>query len=274
MKKIAFILSSLIFLATGFEASATPLLLTISETENQESSAWWPSQFGSDKNWVDAFSAQGLEIVETTAISSKPKLSPVVYGSKNLSNKNAKTLGSLFGTTDVLNGNVTWTCAPDSNGKMLCDAQTNLTLLYDKNREFPLSLRIKATGPDKNSAKNFAIAQIVSQVSLAILAQTRTSNEIPTITDKPMLILSSLPNADTLVTLRKRLKRIPGVNDVAERWIANGALALDINPDQTQLSQADFSSIIQRFITETDEGISVRETGRSDRGVVFEVVTY
>ena len=274
MKNFALILSSLIFLTTAFEANASPILLTISETENQDSFAWWPSQFGSDKNWVDAFSAQGLDIVETTAVSSKPKPSPVVYGSKNLSNKNAKTLGSLFGTTDVLNGHVTWTCTPDSNGKMTCDAQTNLTLLYDKNREFPLSLRIKANGADKNSAKNFAIAQIVSQVSLAILAQTKSNHEIPAITEKPMLILAALPNADTLVTLRKRLKRIPGVNDVAERWIANGALALDINPDQTQLSQTDFSDIIQRFITENDEGISIRESSRSERGVVFEVVSY
>ena len=273
MKKLTLILLSAMTIALASQAEAAPILLTISETDNQQTTAWWPSRFGSDKSLTDAFSSCGLDVMDTAGVQPKPRLSPVVYGQKPLSSANARTLGSLFGTNQILNGNITWNCQADSQDttRTTCNAKAEVTLLYDKNREYPISLNIRTSGPDKQAAQNFALAQIASQIALPVLSKSSVSEGIPAITEKPVLILASLPDADTLVTLRKRLKRIPEVKDVTERWVANGQLALDINPDQPALSQTDFSVIIQKFATEFDEGVSVHETSRSSHGVVFEI---
>ena len=74
--------------------------------------------------------------------------------------------------------------------------------------------------------------------------------------------------------LRKQLKRIAGVNDVAERWIANGMLAIEINPDQSQLPLEEFSRIVQAFANEKAENMILRLTRQTEAGAVFEVAKY
>ena len=271
MRILNLILSLLILIIPSL-CVASPILVTISETNNGETMAWWPKQFGLDKPLTEAMLLRGLEVIEPASSKNKPKLSPVVYGQKTLSSANARTLGSLFGVSTVLNGNIEYHCSPAPDNRHSCTADARLALLLEKQSDYPIHIKAEAIASDKDLAIKIAQSKVIAQIALPILNQTKPKGDIPAIIERPMIIFNSLPDADMLVLLRKRLKRVAGVNDIAERWISDGRIALDINPDAPPLDSANFSKIIQQFATEIDEGITVREVTRSDMGVVFEAV--
>ena len=273
MPRKALFLLTFLLLTFSTQAWANPILLTLAETDVGGTTTWWPSQFGADASWIRAFSAQGLEIINPAAIPVKPKISPAVYPSAVLSSANARMLGSLFGTENILNGTIHWQCdTVQETEKIRCTAQANLTLIYGKKGEQTLVLEASASAMNKLLAQEMAAAQIASRLALPILRQTATLTEIPALTDNPVIVLQNLPDADTLVSIRKRLKRIAGVGDVAERWIASGALALEIIPDTNKAEPMDFAQIVQAFIQDDTDNFSVREMQRTDLGVSVEIL--
>jgi hypothetical protein len=131
-----------------------------------------------------------------------------------------------------------------------------------------------AYGQDFETAKAAVRARITADIALPVMAHTATKGDIPKYIDKPVMLFDPLPDADTLVALRKQLKRVPGVTDVAERWVSNGMLALEINPDTPTLSLEDFSAIIQGLMGQPAENFIIRETQKTEAGAIFEVVKY
>lgn len=255
-------------------AFAAPVLLTISETENNETVAWWPNQPGIDKVLQDTFEMQGVSLVHPNEMQNAPRLSPTVYGMKKLSNDNARTMASLFGASCVLNGNIEWNCY-SAVDKVECEVKSTLTLLYGKTRQIDLSQTIKSAAQNVDMAKKFAMTQIVTNTVLPIISHTRVSDDtIPSLLNKPVIIFDPVPDADTLVALRKQLKRVPGVEDVAERWVSNGVLAIEINPAVSEMSQTDFLLIVQGFMNENTENLVIRQTRQTDKAAIFEVVRF
>ncbi len=263
----------LIALSLPSVAAAAPILITIAETDQGQTTAWWPSQIDSAGYWADLFASQGVEVINPAKLSNAPRLSPTVYGQKPMSDKNAKTMASLFGTTDVLNGTVTWDCNPVDT-RINCRATANLSLLTGSKTATPLTIDIQASAPDKATAQKYLAAAIASQLALPIQVRTTPPDAIPPIFNKPVVIFDPLPDADTLVALRKRLKRVQGIQDVAERYVANAMLAIELNPAESTMSKADFDSYIQAFLAITDDNLMIRETKRSDNGIIFEVLKY
>ena len=123
-------------------------------------------------------------------------------------------------------------------------------------------------------AKNILINQYATECSLEILRIKSARSDLPNLIQKPVIVFIPLPDADTLVALRKQLKRIEGVQDVAERWIANGMFAIEINPEQKELPSADFSRMVQTFANEKMDNVIIRLKHQSEAGAVFEVVKY
>ena len=152
-------------LALPAAAAAAPILVTIAETDQGQTTAWWPSQIDSAGYWADLFASQGVEVINPAKLSNAPRLSPTVYGQKPMSDKNAKTMASLFGTTDVLNGTVTWDCKPVDT-RMNCRATANLSLLTGSKSSTPLTIDIQASGPDKATAQQYLAAAILFAANL------------------------------------------------------------------------------------------------------------
>lgn len=258
---------------------AAPVLLTISESEHGQTTGWWPNQPGMDKLWIKDLSRHGVQILNPSQMRDMPRLSPVVYGQKPLSDVNARTMASLFGVQNVLNGDVIWQCAANEMAAgtadaVRCTGNASLMLLYDRKDSYQLQLAASAFGQDFESAKAAVRARMTADIALPVMALTAVSGDIPKYIDKPVMLFDPLPDADTLVALRKQLKRVPGVSDIAERWVADGVLALEINPDIPTMTSEEFSLIIQGFMGQSAENFMIRETRRTEAGAVFEVVKY
>lgn len=253
-------------------AAAEPLLLTISDTDSGQTETWWPNKAVSDSPWFPLLERQGNALIQPST--NAPRLSPAVYAPVPLSNANAKTLASLFGTHTVLNGNTTWNCQNIQN-LTECTARFNGHLILAKN-EIPLSGTATAAAETSEMAKTLARNQIAVELTSKVMAASQNSanGDIPNLISKPMIIFSSLPDADTLVQLRKTLKTIPGVEDVAERWIADNALAIELNPAQSAISESDFSRIVQELANQSIENLIIRHTRSTPQGAVFEIVKY
>ena len=251
-------------------AAASPVLLTISETENGQTRSWWPSEFGADSSWTDAFERQGVSVVVPSKMPNPPRLSPTVYGQKVLSDVNARTMASLFGAGTVLNGNVVWDCRDVDNG-VECQASGTFNYLYSKQQVFEFKRDIRVQASNAESAKRQIISRLAVEMSMPLMGQTSGNAGIPVLIDKPVMIFDPLPDADTLVALRKLIKRIPGVEDVAERWVSDGVLAIEVNPGKP-MSQSEFSQIIQGVVSENAENLMIRQTRQNDQGAILEVV--
>ncbi len=263
-------------------AEAAPTLLTIAESEHGQVVGWWPNQPGMDKTWVEGMTKQGIQILNPAEMNQMPRLSPVVYGQKPLSDKNARTMASLFGTSNILNGVVEWQCvthetATGTHEAVRCSGQAQLTLLYGKDEAYTWQGMASAVGESFEMAKDAVRSRIMTDIALPVMAKTSsgsTGGNIPKYLDKPVILFDPLPDADTLVALRKQLKRVPGIQDVAERWVANGILALELNPDVAEMSHDEFSQLIQGFAGLTAESFMIRETHRTENGIIFEVIKY
>ncbi|MBQ9396342.1 MAG: hypothetical protein IJU23_12640 [Proteobacteria bacterium] len=256
-------------------ATATPILMTIAETENGQTDAWWPNQPGFDKQWQDIFERQGISLVHPEEIHNYPRLSPTIYGQKPLSDNNAATLASLFGASGVINGQVTWKChAIDKHQR--CSADIRLKYIYGPNGQISLDRTLTAVAPTAQDAKKYVMTRLAADVAMPVIAhaQAAKNTDIPRIIDKPVIIFDPLPDADTLVALRKQLKRVPGIEDVAERWAADGMLAIEINPASPAMSQSEFLLYVQGFMNESTENLVIRQTKQSENGAIFEVVKF
>ena len=259
-------------LLAASSATAEPLLITISDTDSGQTETWWPSKAVSDSPWFPLLERQGNALIQPGATT--PRLSPAVYAPVPLSNANAKTLASLFGTHTVLNGNTTWNCTA-SQDLTECTARFAGHLILTKH-EIPLSATASTAAETAEMAKTLARNQIAVELTSKIMAaaQNNANGDIPNLIAKPMIVFSTLPDADTLVQLRKTIKTIPGVEDVAERWIADNALAIELNPAQSVITEDDFSRIVQELANQSIENLIIRYTRSTPQGAVFEIVKY
>ncbi|MBQ9241605.1 MAG: hypothetical protein IJ165_00005 [Proteobacteria bacterium] len=269
------ILSAILFIAVllaAHSAFSAPVLLTVADTESGQTETWWPHKNTTDSPWFDLFARQNLDLIRPTAA---PRLSPAVYAPAALTNANARTLASLFGAQNVLNGQTTWSCQSDQS-RHSCTGTFSGYFLQNPRSETPLATTATASAETAELAKLLARNQIAVELSSAILslAQTSEKDELPDLISKPVIVFSSLPDADTLVQLRKALKSIIGVEDVAERWIADNALAIELNPAQPALSDADFSRIVQDFASLSVPNLIIRHTRSTPQGALFEIVKY
>lgn len=262
-----------IFLLVSANAFAHPTLLTISESENGNITTWWPAHFSASSLWEKAFETQGVDLIHPASIQPPPRLSPAVYAPKTLTQANARTLSQLLGADSVLNGNVTWSCTP-KDADTECTANTTLSLLYGKSNTIDLKASFQAVASDPSAAKSLIITRIASELAWTIINHSKKSDDIPKLSQNPVIVFESLPDADALVAIRKALKKVPGVDDVAELWVANGALAIEINPASGPIAQSDFLQIIQGFTSGSIENLIIRPVRQNDNAAVFEVVRY
>lgn len=263
------------FVLFASTASAAPILLTIAETENGQTQSWWPNQPGLDKLWQEIFERQGISLIHPDEVRDYPRLSPTIYGIRPLSDNNAATLASLFGAGGVLNGQLAWNCR--HNEKLhQCSADIDLKFIYGPNEKIVFNRTITASGPTDVDAKKYAVTRLAADIAMTVIVHSNAAqnNDIPSLIDKPVIIFDPMPDADTLVALRKQLKRVQGIDDVAERWVADGMLAIEINPAVPSMSKEEFLLLIQGFMNESTENLVIRQTKQSDNGAIFEVVKF
>ena len=277
IRPISAVLSTLALsasLSSAGIAYADPILLTISDTEAGQSETWWPNHNVAQSPWFPLFDRQGVSLVHSSAASA-PRLSPAVYAPAPLSDAHARTLASLFGTHSVLNGNTDWQCLPKDDVTE-CSGSFHGHFLPHTGESLELAIAGKAAAESAEMARAIARNAIATELATTVMAMSMRvqTKDTPNLIDKPVLIFSALPDADTLVQLRKTLKTIPGVEDVAERWIADNALAIELNPAQNTISDADFSRIVQELASTSVENLIIRHTRSTPQGAVFEIVKY
>lgn len=253
------------------ELEAAPILAVVSETDGVVST-WWPNERAGGDVWALPLRAQGLEAIRPVEQTQAPRLSPVVYAPQTLSVANARALGQIFGASVVLGGNVTYVCEALPEGRR-CRGEAELFLSDDRQADETYRASVEAIALDDAMAKAQIRSRLASDVALKLHARASRQKEIPKLIDKPVVVVASLPDADTLVAIRKRLKRVAGVADVAERYVVQGMLALEINPGEA-LTQSSFDAMMQTFLADTADGFLVRELSRSAQGVVVEIAYF
>ena len=265
-------LALLLFIALPLQnALASPILVAIAESTHTGHNTRWPNTALSQHDlwWADALRSQGTNVVD---IRQKPtRLSPTVYPPSTLSANNARSLASLFGAQAALTGEVQWQCRTEQQ-RTHCRAQANLQLVPKQGAIVDLSRSTHASAPNIEQAKIRAITLMAADLAIAMLATT-TQDDIPNLFPNPVLVLDPLPNADALVSLRRILRRIPGVEDIAERWISATSLALEINPGIPSTPDTIFA-YIDALLAMPAENMIIRETKRTQRGVAVEIVNF
>lgn len=253
------------------ELEASPILAAVSETDGVIST-WWPNERERGDAWALPLRAQGLEAIRPVEQTQASRLSPVVYAPQTLSVANARALGQIFGASVVLGGNVTYDCEVLPEGAR-CRGEAELFLSDDRQADETYRSSVEAIALDESLAKAQIRARLSSDIALRLHARASRQKEIPKLIDKPVVVLASLPDADTLVAIRKRLKRVSGVADVAERYVVQGMLALEINPGEA-LTASSFDAMMQSFLADTADGFLVRTLSRSEQGVLVEVAYF
>ncbi len=258
-------------------AKGTPMLVTVSESASPGAphTAWWPNHFERAQPWNRLFAQRGLTPIDPTQ--NAPRLSPTVYGQAPLSDANARTMASLFGARAMLNGSIAWTCTTQAQ-ETACQAHTDLRLFDDTGRMPQTEYRrtLQAIAQTQDDAQNQIRARITLDLSIPASAMTRAqeARAIPRLTDNPVIVLDAIPDADTLVAIRKRLKRIPAIDDISEAWVSQGTLALELNPGKPLENPATFQNIMQAFLSDTQDDFVVRELAHSDAGAIVEIVQF
>jgi hypothetical protein len=258
---------------------AQSVLLTIVSNTDNPQKTWWPEKsfVPLDDALQKSLKNYGIQTINPLEMS-MIRFSPMVYAPGRLTSSNAKSLGGLFHADIVVNGTLQWACEP-SDDVMLCHLTAVLALIRTQESvpQTEITLQVHSEAQTEDLAKTYAISMLASKLSAAywlFVKSGHSDTEIPVYTTKPVLMLDAIPDADTLVALRKGLKRIDGVTDVTERFVTNGALALEINPEIPQMTFSEFEDIVYRLISSPQENFIVRETRRSNAGIGIEVVTY
>ncbi len=265
--------------ALGFCSAAyaqTTLVTIVYDDASPKTSTWWPNYTNlpldhTFRHQLERYNTQTIDPAAHTDI----RFSPAIYAAGPLSSNNAKSLATLFKASQVLNGKLHWNCY-NASYAMLCEVVANLELLDVKSQQIQkLSPMVSAHAATIPEAQTRAVTLLASELAVTLHNSAQNSNdEIPYYAPKPVLVLDSLPDADTLVALRKALKRIDGVDDVAERWISNASLALEINPDNPIMLFESFDAIVSQLIASKQDNFIVRETRRNKNGIAVEIVTY
>jgi len=255
----------------------TTLVTLVYDDASPKTTTWWPNNTSLQldqtlRRQLARYNAQTIDPAEHTDI----RFSPAIYAAGPLSSNNAKSLATLFKATQVVNGKLHWNCSSASDAMMNCELTANLELLtVNDQSKVELKPTISARAATIPEAQMRAMTLLASELAVPLHNLTQSStDEIPYYTPKPVLVLDSLPDADTLVALRKALKRIDGVDDVAERWISNASLALEINPDNPIMMFESFDAIVAQLIATKQDNFLVRETRRNKNGIAVEIVNY
>ncbi len=259
-------------------AMAQTTLLTIVGNEDTAKTTWWPEKtYVQTDDWLrHSLVNYGIQTIDPL-MDNSVRFSPVVYAAGPLTSSNAKSLGSLYHADIIIQGSMKWSCAPAEN-TMTCQLQAKLDLAsVRETRHKDVTILVDAEAPTEELAKRHAVSVLASKLSApywVFVKEANSDRDIPVYTTKPVLLLDALPDADTLVALRKGLKRIDGVTDVTERFVTHGALAIELNPDTPQMSFAELEAVVYQLTSMQQENFVVHETRRSHAGIGIEVITY
>ncbi len=257
-------------------APSAAVMITVAETDPDAGNAcsgWWPSDFGASAPWIVAFQATGADIIEPNALADPPRLSPTVYGQCPLSRATAKTMASLFGAPIIVNGSVAFACSPDKT-QVVCVASSQIEVADAKSASPAGSGVFRARAETAAEAKDQLRRRIAFEtVPQLIIAKNAGRQSMPAIVQNPVLRIAALPDADAIVALRKCLKQTDGVADVAERFVANGMLALEINPENPP-KQDEFAQIVHRLIAGGCGDYQIQEADASAQGITIEITKF
>lgn len=257
-------------------APNAPVNVTIAETDADAGNAcsgWWPSDFSAATPWIEAFRAAGVDIIAPYALADPPRLSPTVYGQCPLSRATAKTMASLFGAPIIVNGSVSFACSPNES-QVVCAASSQIEVADASAASAAGSSVFRARAETAAEAKNQLRRRIAFEtVPQLIIAQNARSRALPAIVQNPVLRIAALPDADAIVALRKCLKQTAGVADVAERFVANGMLALEINPANPP-EYNEFAQIVHRLIAGGCGDYQIQESDASAQGITIEITKF
>ena len=254
---------------------APKINVTIAESTDaaRRDSGWWPSNFEAARPWVEAFRTMGSEVIAPYEISNPPRLSPTVYGQYPLSNSTAKTMASLFGASIVVNGQIAYACE-SRDLQYTCAATAKIDLTAGNARLTSIDRTYRASAKSIDNAQRQIRQRIAFELEPAIIvAQNTGKKSLPAIVSYPVLRFASMPDADALVAMRKCIKRIDGVTDIAERFVANGMIAIEINPNHAPIGD-DFRRIVDQFVANGCEDYQLQEIASSPQGSTIEVAKF
>lgn len=249
--------------------SATPLLTTISETEDGHTQTWWPHSPEKNLPWIETFEKFAIQIRDPQQSQHAKRLSPMIYKPETLSNGNARNLAALFESKFAVNGEISWQCHEEKF--IQCTGNAKLALLDDKTTLYEHSQTYSASAANKSLAKKQIRAHLAFDIAAAISKFDTPQPEIPKLSHNPVIAFSALPNADTLVAIRKTLKRLPSVSDIREIWTANGILALEINPG-SEFSEQAFQNLTESFLNAAPQGCEFRLHSKTADMALFDAI--
>lgn len=257
------------------------ILLAITEVDSDGSEVWWwetpeePAWSHTDQALRTLLSELDLAVIDPAALPDAPSVSRVVYGTPHLSPNNALNLGSLFGASRVITGEVRFEALPPSPvfGETGVRAHVDLHVFSTTTtiELLPIQLTEEAWGDDVQSARADALVQGVERMRL-LFEHTSSLNEaqVGIQTDEPVLVITGLTRAAPLVEMKKLLKSRSDVQDAVELWAAEGVIAVEVNPG-TQDPPELVSRAVDELLGHSFDSFLVQEISRTGNRIEVNV---
>ena len=182
-------------------------------------------------------------------------------------------MASLFGASIVVNGQIAYACE-SRDLQYTCAATAKIDLTAGNARLASIDRTYRASAKSIDNAQRQIRQRVAFELEPAIIvAQNTGKKSLPAIVSYPVLRFASMPDADALVAMRKCIKRIDGVTDIAERFVANGMIAIEINPNHAPIGD-DFRRIVDQFVANGCEDYQLQEIASSPQGSTIEVAKF
>jgi hypothetical protein len=266
--------------------TARDVLLLITEKvalERGESPAvryWWiepdsPQWTESDERLRDEIAEAGVELV---SLSGQQRISRI-YRMPSLSLSNAATLGSLLGARRVIVGTISYQRQPgiDVLGLQRVDASAEVSLMSAESGEseplqrFTVEREAFAADPDEalERVRREASAALATVVASTLM---RGAGPVGVHTDEQLIGLRNVDSARALEAIKTFLEGLDEVDAVGVRWAAEGLIALEINPGDTD-SEATLEYVSRALTNQSfeDFAVSTRANTSSNSLIEFDV---
>lgn len=204
----------------------------------QEISFWWsdagdPTWTDSDEVIFDALRDAGVEPVMPAEVDISR-----IHRRPGISTENAARLGALVDAERVLVGEVHYRVlepvAPLGYPGVEARAEVDLVPVRDSRGvsldRFTVTRQVFSTN-GADMSRMFEEARAVAGRALGdVMGQSlrRSIGEVGTSSDGPLLALRNVERAENLEAIRERLQGLEEVDDVIERWAAEGTIAFEI----------------------------------------------
>ncbi len=248
--------------APALAGSGTLPLVTVQDGEKSPQ-AWWshakPGAISTmEAKLLEALKVSGLPVLNPQQMPERPAISRI-YRRPKLSTANAINLAGLHGAGSTLTGKIQFAPIPPVEMLALQGAQAEATVtllsLPDGRTLLETHMVRRAYDADATVARQKAQESLVADLSQLMAASLRQASAPVGVTrEEPFVCIAGLWGKAPLEQVKGVLKGLEGVEDVSLAWMAEGMVALDLNPDSEEQT-AQVEAWTEGLVTAPPKGV-------------------